>query len=192
MEKSMLYTRTGDRGTTALVGGSRAPKNSPRVSSYGDIDELNSHIGLLQAQVSRLPDAGVEARQLLDIQHILFEIGSYLATPDRPVSEPPLACPGTDAEAIASIEHAIDLLDSQVPPQRTFILPGGSIAAAEAHVARTVCRRAERSILTLADTGARIDPNVLIYINRLSDYLFILARRLNALTSTPDIPWTPK
>lgn len=188
MKKSFLYTRTGDSGTTSLVGGARIAKNSLRVSAYGDVDELNSHLGVVQAYASEIPAASGEARRLLDIESVMFEIGSYLAT--APTAGSTL-CKGTTPEKTEALERAIDTLDSLTPPQNSFILPGGSVAAAHTHVARTVCRRAERSILTLADSGEEVDPAVLTYINRLSDYLFILARYLNHLISVPDIPWRP-
>ncbi|MCM1355448.1 MAG: cob(I)yrinic acid a,c-diamide adenosyltransferase [Staphylococcus sp.] len=188
MKKSLLYTRTGDKGTTALVGGQRIAKNSTRVSAYGTLDELNANIGLVQAHCSELDD--FISATLLDINNTLFNLGAYLATPaatPAPGSPlPTVLAPLPDA--LSRLEHQIDTLDSMVPEQRSFILPGGSIGAAHAHVARTVCRRAERDILTLAD-AEHVDPIVLTYINRLSDYLFILARYINHFTGTPDIPW---
>ena len=189
MKKSPLYTRTGDTGMTSLIGGQRVAKNSPRVSAYGTLDELNAMIGLLS------------------INNTLFNIGAYLATPSPQTDSQPEASAGqapvaesqTDGPAekitatltpvLTELEHQIDLLDSSVPPLRLFVLPGGSIGAAHAHVARTICRRAEREILNLADTGAFVAPIVLTYINRLSDYLFILARYINHFTGTPELTW---
>lgn len=192
MKKSLLYTRTGDAGMTSLIGGKRVAKNSPRVNAYGTIDELNAHIGLVQARCSELDNFVTST--LLGINNTLFNLGAYLATPPAEVTEtsPADAIPAVLKalpDRIAELEHQIDTLDSMVPAQRTFILPGGSIGAAEAHVARTVCRRAEREILNLAATGEHVEPMVLTYINRLSDYLFILARYINHFTGTPDIPW---
>lgn len=192
MKKSLLYTRTGDAGMTSLIGGKRVAKNSPRVNAYGTLDELNAHIGLVQARCSELDNFVTST--LLDINNTLFNLGAYLATPPAEVTEtsPADAIPTVLKalpDRIADLEHQIDTLDSMVPAQRTFILPGGSLGAAEAHVARTVCRRAEREILNLAGTGEHIEPMVLTYINRLSDYLFILARYINHFTGTPDIPW---
>ena len=192
MKKSLLYTRTGDAGMTSLIGGKRVAKNSPRVNAYGTLDELNAHIGLVQSRCSELDNFVTST--LLDINHTLFNLGAYLATPPAEVTETSSA----DAiptvlkalpDSIADLEHQIDTLDSMVPAQRTFILPGGSLGAAEAHVARTVCRRAEREILNLATTGEHIEPIVLTYINRLSDCLFILARYITHFTGAPDIPW---
>ena len=194
MKKSMLYTRTGDRGTTALVGGTRVAKNSPRVSAYGSVDELNAHIGLLHAHVGGVEGAGEDADLLLRVNSLMFNLGAYLATPspmlghDEPVPSD-LKAPTVEEADLEALEHAIDRLDGSVPPQKTFILPGGTIAASVAHVTRTVCRRAERDVLTLADTGAYVHPMVTRYLNRLSDYLFILARSLNHLAGVPDIPW---
>lgn len=205
MKKSPLYTRTGDTGTTSLIGGQRAPKNSPRVEAYGTVDELNALIGLLQSHLSTIAEqptaetladaartlAEETAETLLGINNTLFNIGAALATPDG--SNLPTA--DTDRirlpQAIELLENRIDLLDSQVPPLRSFILPGGNPTAALAHVARTVCRRAERTILTAVDAGATVSPDILTYINRLSDYLFILARHINHTTSTPELPWQP-
>lgn len=194
MKKSMLYTRTGDRGTTALVGGTRVAKNSPRVSAYGSVDELNAHIGLLHAHVCGVTGAGEDAALLMRVNSLMFNLGAYLATPspmlgpDEPVPSD-LKGPSVEEADLEALEHAIDRLDGSVPPQRTFILPGGTIAASVAHVTRTVCRRAERDVLTLADTGAYVHPMVTRYLNRLSDYLFILARSLNHLAGVQDIPW---
>lgn len=188
MKKSLLYTRTGDAGTTSLIGGERVPKNSPRVCAYGTLDELNAMIGLVQAHCTEL-DNFVNAT-LLNINNTLFNIGAYLATP-QPTPAEPADSPIVSAltPAIADLEHQIDLLDSMVPQLRQFVLPGGSIGASHAHVARTVCRRAEREILNLTSTGAYVAPVVLNYINRLSDYLFILARYINHFTGTPELTW---
>lgn len=190
MKKSLLYTRTGDAGMTSLVGGKRVAKNSPRVNAYGTLDELNAHIGLVQAHCAQL-DNFVTAT-LLNINNTLFNLGAYLATPPASGNADDNELPQSlrvIPDRIAELEQQIDTLDGSVPEQRTFILPGGSIGAAHAHVARTVCRRAEREILNLADTGEAVAPIVLTYINRLSDYLFILARYINHFTGTPDIPW---
>lgn len=194
MKKSMLYTRTGDRGTTALVGGTRVAKNSPRVNAYGTVDELNAHIGLVHAHVSSITGAEEDACLLIRINKVMFSLGAYLATPsprvepDAPLPDG-LKAPEIDEAEIEALEQAIDRLDASVPPQRTFILPGGTVAASVTHVARTVCRRAERGVLDLADTGDYVHPLVARYINRLSDYLFILARSLNHLAGVADIPW---
>lgn len=181
MKKSLLYTRTGDSGTTSLVNGTRVAKNSPRVNAYGTIDELNAQIGLLQAQISFLDNFVYDT--LLRINNLLFNIGAYLADGSEG------AVPMLTDDDVTALEHAIDTLDSMVPPLKQFVLPGGSVGASQAHVARTICRRAEREILTLSDTGAVVSELVTTYINRLSDYLFILARYVNHATGTPELTW---
>lgn len=192
---SKIYTRTGDGGQTSLVGGTRVSKTHPRLEAYGTIDELSSHLGLLSALLqqerqrlslpdtersgSRLPDT---ERFLLNIQHTLFVVSTLLATEEDSHYRPaPL-----DKGAIAALEEEIDALQSDVPPLRAFIIPGGCAAAAEAHVCRTVCRRAERRVLSLSEQ-APVSADVVRYINRLSDYLFILARYLNIQSGTPEI-----
>lgn len=179
MKKSMLYTRTGDAGMTSLAGGSRIAKNSARVCAYGDVDELNSHLGLVQAYAASIRGARQEAQRLSDIQQLMFVIGAYLASPDA------LECQGLGSEHTSGLEAAIDSMDASLPPLKSFILPGGSIAASAAHIARTVCRRAERSVLALAAVES-VDPDVTAFLNRLSDYLFILSRKFNALTGIDD------
>lgn len=181
-----IYTKSGDAGQTSLVGGQRVSKCCQRLESYGTIDELNSHIGLLMAETSDEADRAT----LLDIQAALFVVGGYLATDtsQREVRTGNIVTP----EMVAAIEGEIDRLQELLPPLRLFILPGGSRAAAQAHVCRTVCRRAEREILRLADAGADIDPQVTAYVNRLSDYLFVLARKANLDAGIADIVWHRK
>lgn len=184
MEKSKLYTRTGDKGTTSLVGGERIKKNSIRIEAYGTVDEFSSHLGVLLScdNISEKVH-----NQLIIIQHKLFNIGGYLATNSSQDSEPVPAW-GLSEEDCKLIESWIDELDSNTPKANAFVLPGGSMAASYAHVARTVCRRTERRILDLAET-APVDHNVITYFNRLSDYLFILARHLNNKAGVADILW---
>lgn len=179
-----IYTRTGDQGLTSLVGGTRVPKTSPRLEAYGTVDELNSHIGLL---LSYGPDSiPADARATLGrVQHRLFNLGSQLATePESPYQPQGI----TDAD-VAEIETAIDAIDSALPRHNRFILPGGAPAAAQAHVCRTVARRAERRMLQMHQDGCPVDPAALRYINRLSDYLFVLSRQINLHTDTPEIFW---
>ncbi|MDE6378710.1 MAG: cob(I)yrinic acid a,c-diamide adenosyltransferase [Duncaniella sp.] len=183
MKKSLLYTRTGDRGMTSLVGGSRVAKNCVRVNAYGTVDELSAHLGLVRAYVESFAGAADEVDTLACAMKVMFSIGAHLATAGTE------ECQGVDGKDIEALEHAIDRLDSLVEPQRSFILPGGSVPAAQAHVARTVCRRAEREVLTLAATGESVAEVVTGYLNRLSDYLYVLARRLNQLAGVRDIPW---
>ncbi|MBD5375058.1 MAG: cob(I)yrinic acid a,c-diamide adenosyltransferase [Bacteroides sp.] len=184
-KKSNLYTRTGDSGTTSLVGGSRTTKHSPRLEAYGTVDELNSHIGLLISHMPSNRDFAPIAHSLLKVQHRLFDIGAALATPTGPGEEP---ANGVTDSAITELEHEIDRIDSQLPPLNRFVLPGGTIAASQAHVARTVCRRAERRTLSLA-TDTPVAPEILRYLNRLSDYLFAIARFNNVKTSSTEIFW---
>lgn len=181
MKKSPLYTRTGDKGTTSLVNGVRVAKDSPRVCAYGTVDELNSHIGLVQSHTAALDDF-VNAT-LTRVSNLLFNIGSYLANSSED------AVPMLTDDDIAELEQAIDTLDSMVPPLKLFVIPGGSVGASHAHVARTVCRRAEREIYSLISTGATVSDLVTTYINRLSDYLFVLARYINHFTGTPEVIW---
>ena len=181
MKKSIVYTRTGDSGTTSLVGGARVAKDAPRLEAYGTVDELNSHIGLVASQA---PTPEV-ADMLTWIQHRLFDIGGYLACdPDGEFQLPP----GADDQTIVRLEKMIDMLASRLPAINRFVLPGGTEAAARTHVARTVCRRAERRIISL-DGTAPVDPAVIRFMNRLSDFLFVLARFNNIIRDVDEIFW---
>lgn len=183
--KSNLYTRTGDTGTTSLVDGSRASKAHPRVDAYGDIDELSSTLGVV-ASAAECPD---EIREEIGhIQHLMFEVGGYLATPVKEGETPELK--GMDEET-TKLEGWIDSLDERTPKIRSFIIPGGSETASRCHVARTVCRRAERKMILLAE-DSYVDPKVIAYVNRLSDYLFAAARYLNFISGIEDIAWRPR
>lgn len=182
MAKSLIYTRTGDKGTTSLVGGQRVSKADRRIESYGTIDELNSFIGLLMTAI----DDAEDEQFLLFIQHKLFTIGSYLAT-DQSTTELKIESQVTQ-ESIEKIEHEIDRIDEKLPKMKNFVLPGGCHSASLAHVCRTVCRRAERRIYSLAEQAEVEDP-VLIFINRLSDYLFVLARKECLKHNGKEIIW---
>lgn len=182
MKKSIIYTKTGDKGTTSLVGGMRVPKTHVRLEAYGTIDELNSHLGLLETYLTDEADQKIVFR----VQNKLFSVGSYLAT-DQSQTELRMESRIED-EDIELLECAIDTIDNELPPLNAFILPGGNRGAAVCHICRTVCRRAERRILVLAEE-CEIDPHVTAFVNRLSDYLFILARKLNHLTNTDEIFW---
>lgn len=181
MTKSNVYTRTGDRGTTSLVGGTRVAKDSARLEAYGTVDELNSWLGLLEASQY----VGREDKTVIHrMQNRLFDIGSMLATePESHWQPEPL--PST---AVQEIEQAIDRLDSELPAHNRFILPGGCEDAARAHIARCVARRAERRIITLA-ADTPVDPLIIGYINRVSDYLFVLARAINHNFGSEEIFW---
>lgn len=182
MVKSNLYTRTGDTGDTSLVDGSRVRKDSVRLEAYGTLDDLSSKIGVILSS----PDCPEEIKgQLKEIQNRMFDFGSYLATPVAGDATPSA---GNLEPAIARLEGWIDLLDEQTPKVRAFILPGGCPLSAQAHVARTACRTTERRIITLADQ-CYVDPALIRYINRLSDYLFILARYFNFINGIEEIIW---
>ena len=172
MKITKVYTRTGDKGTTSLVGGVRISKTDPRLEAYGTTDELSSHLGLLAAMMARDENTLEEERQLLvRCQNNLFIIGSYLAIDQ---SQTPLydfaRLPNGETTLL---EERIDQLMATLPEKQGFVLPGGTASAAQCHVCRTVCRRVERCIATLAET-ATVGPEIMKYINRLSDYLFIL------------------
>lgn len=180
---SKIYTRTGDNGTTSLVGGKRVSKTDSRLDAYGTVDELNSFIGLM---LSVMDDKAEKAENIRWIQQKLFNIGGCLAT-DTTSFQLPDNCKIL-ASDIERIEHMIDALEDELPEQRSFILPGGTQAASYAHVARTVCRRAERLILYLPDE-AKAPSELLRFINRLSDYLFVLARRINFFAGVNEKIW---
>lgn len=170
MKKSLVYTKTGDKGTTGLVGGMRVPKSHVRLEAYGTIDELNSFLGLLICEIKEEDILKV----LSFIQHKLFTVGSYLATETEAIS-PKAASIITD-DNIALLEKEMDRMDSELPSLRQFVLPGGSEAAARAHICRTIARRGERCIYRVKEDYP-VEDNILKFVNRLSDYFFILARR---------------
>ncbi len=177
-----IYTRTGDAGETSLFGGGRVPKDDPRVDAYGEVDELNAAIGLARAE--GLFDMDELAKELQDQ---LFTVGAVLATPRG--TKAAAAIPQVKPEWATRMEQAIDGFDRELPPLSTFILPGGSKAAAALHLARTVCRRAERKVVALARSG-EVGPEVVVHLNRLSDLLFTMARMANLRAKVPDVPWT--
>lgn len=182
MKKSLVYTRTGDKGTTALVGGTRVPKNHIRLEAYGTVDELNSYIGVL---ISYLNDEK-DTHFLRKIQRFLFTVGSNLAT-DLSIRQLSAASI-IEQKDVERIEQEIDRIDELLPPLTDFVLPGGSRAASLCHVCRTVCRRAERCIITLSEE-AEVSDNLIAYINRLSDYLFVLSRKINLDEGVHEIFW---
>jgi len=182
-----IYTGTGDQGKTSLFSGERISKGNERIDAYGDVDELNSTLGALAAAVPE--DHRAIRNEIERIQSTLFQVGAWLAT--SPESSSSELLTQIQEQEWKALEAAIDRMEKKLPPLRGFILPGGHMAAAWAHVARTVCRRAERKIVVLADAMTETDPlqPVLIYINRLSDYLFVLARYCNFLMGVVDVPW---
>lgn len=179
-----IYTKTGDDGTTGLIGGSRVAKSDPRIDCYGTVDELNAVIGL--AAVASGPEL---LEQLRPIQAELFVIGSHLATPEG--SRHAAALPALAEESIRRLEAQIDAAEAALPPLRTFILPGGSELAARLHLARTVCRRAERAVVGFA-AGHPLQGAIVEYLNRLSDWLFVQARAANQSAGVEDVPWAPQ
>ncbi|MBK8514940.1 MAG: cob(I)yrinic acid a,c-diamide adenosyltransferase [Saprospiraceae bacterium] len=178
-----IYTKTGDTGTTGLYGGKRVLKDDIRIEAYGSVDELNSFIGLLNTTFH-------EATQnyfLTEVQKRLFTIGSNLASdPEKKMITPDI----TDDD-IQTLENAMDTMEQLLEPLKNFILPGGDISVAYAHVCRSICRRAERKIISL-DRQSPVDPKVIIYINRLSDYFFVLSRYIAHRKDIPEIPWIPR
>ena len=194
--KSNVYTRTGDAGQTSLIGGTRVSKTDLRLEAYGTVDELNAQLGLLHtyladptADESVVATRAVDAALLLRVQSDLFSVGASLATDTSKLPPRPTAI--ITPEMVSELEQAIDRIDSQLPPLRLFILPGGGRTAAVAHVCRTVCRRAERRILALAEQ-ADVAPELLAYVNRLSDYLFVLSRKLNVDEKKEEIIWNKR
>lgn len=179
-----VYTRTGDAGTTGLLGGTRLPKNHIRIEAYGSVDELNANIGLLRDQ-----DALARYRaELITIQEDLFVLGSHLASdPEKNKMKLPELRP----DRIEQLEMAMDALDASLPEMRNFVLPGGHPAVSQCHVTRCVCRRAERATIALAQTSFVQDATIR-YLNRLSDYFFVLSRKLTQDLDVEETPWLPE
>lgn len=180
-----IYTRTGDKGETGLLGGARVPKDDARIEAYGTVDELNSHVGML-----RDLSGAAQADALIAIQETLFTIGSHLASSSAEERARFKVPPVTEPE-IERLERAMDAMDRELEPMRSFILPGGHPAASQAHICRTVCRRAERRVVHLAGMTA-VEPELVRYLNRLSDFLFVLARYLGKTHGVADTPWKPR
>lgn len=181
-----IYTKTGDSGNTSLIGGTKVPKDDLRIETYGTVDELNSWIGLVNDQ---LADAEVKTF-LKEIQDRLFTIGSLLATDAS--KDPKMKLPDLHAEDINALEQRIDNMTEQLPPMKSFILPGGHVAVSSVHIARCVCRRAERLAVGLQQHGLFVEGLVIQYLNRLSDYLFTLARYMAQKLGAPEIAWKPR
>jgi cob(I)alamin adenosyltransferase len=179
-----IYTKTGDAGDTGLFGGGRVPKDDPRVEAYGDVDELNAVIGMARS-VELMPRVD---EVLVPVQRDLFAIGALLATPDRDRMAQHLEKARIDDQRIAELEQAIDDAESELEPLRSFILPGGTPKAAALHVARTVCRRAERRVVRLQH-DVELPELTVIYLNRLSDLLFTLARLANRRAGAGEVTW---
>ncbi|MEG1615988.1 MAG: cob(I)yrinic acid a,c-diamide adenosyltransferase [Bacteroidales bacterium] len=182
MKKSLIYTRTGDKGTTSLVGGERVEKTDIRLEAYGTVDELSAFLGVLSTQ---MPDS-VDKSLIFYIQNKLFTVGSYLATDPSFTSFRQESLMSEDS--IVKLESRIDELDGGLPRLNNFVLPGGTLCSAQAHVCRTVCRRAERAILRVSGEY-EVDDKILRFMNRLSDYLFVLSRACNINASVTEVFW---
>jgi len=181
-----IYTKTGDKGKTSLIGGTKVSKAHLRIEAYGTVDELNSYIGLCGDLLTI-----EESNHLLkEIQDRLFTIGSALAC--DPEKEPKMKIPDLKEEDILGLENSIDKMNEELSPMRSFILPGGHPSISHLHVARCICRRAERSCVRLEEESHPIEPIILKYLNRLSDYLFVLARYAGFKLGIEDIPWKPR
>ena len=178
-----IYTKTGDKGGTSLIGGVRVPKNHIRIESYGTVDELNSFIGMVNDMCNNAPIS----EQIREIQDRLFTIGSVLAT--DPGKEIKMKLPDLHDTDVTWLEQRIDEMNEVLPEMRSFILPGGNLAASTCHVARCVCRRAERICVSMQEHNEHIPPLIIQYLNRLSDYLFVLARYIGHINNAPEIAW---
>ena len=212
---SRIYTKTGDKGTTSLIGGTKVPKSHLRIETYGTVDELNSFVGLLgdqlalpqnpaaknpatenpaaenpAAEKSPVPDWSPTRTFLREIQDRLFTVGSSLAC--DPEKEPKLRIPDLKEEDLTALEKSIDEMDSVLPPMKSFVLPGGHVTVSTTHIVRCICRRAERSCVRMQEEGLFVDPLVIRYLNRLSDYFFELSRYIAHQLRVEEIPWRPR
>lgn len=178
-----IYTKTGDKGQTSLIGGTRVPKAHIRIEAYGTVDELNSWMGVIRDSVEDMNTK----RLLIEIQDKLFTIGSHLAS-DPEKSK--MKLPAITDDHVAVLEKEMDAIDAVVPPMKNFVLPGGHLSVSYCHVARCVCRRAERCVISLA-ASAPVEEVIIRYLNRLSDYLFMLSRKLTMDLGAEEIPWKP-
>jgi cob(I)alamin adenosyltransferase len=179
-----IYTKTGDKGQTSLIGGTRLPKHHIRIEAYGTVDELNSHIGLLRDVIEDKTTFDL----LISIQDRLFTIGSHLAADPE---KNKMQLPPIFEEDVVALENAIDKINEQVPEMKSFVLPGGHVHVSYCHIARCVCRRAERAVLRLAE-NEKVEEIHAKYLNRLSDYLFMLSRWITLDKNAEEIPWKPK
>jgi cob(I)alamin adenosyltransferase len=183
-----IYTKKGDTGTTQLIGGTRVPKHHVRIEAYGTVDELNSFIGLLRDQEMD----SQHKKNLIEIQDRLFTIGSSMATdPDKSISKFREKIPVLGEEDVLFLENEMDRMDALLPEMKSFVLPGGHIAVSTCHAARCICRRAERLVTHLSETDT-VNPLIVQYLNRLSDYLFVLSRMLAKELNAPETPWKPR
>ena len=181
-----IYTKTGDEGKTQLIGGTKVPKSHLRIESYGTVDELNAHIGLASDLMTDLHIKNM----LKEVQDRLFTVGSSLACdPDK---EPMLRIPDLKDSDVELLEKEIDKMEAELPPMKSFILPGGHAAVSTLHICRCVCRRTERICVFLQESNMHVEPLVIKYLNRLSDYLFVLSRYVAMHLKAPEVPWRPR
>lgn len=183
IEHMKIYTKKGDDGTTGLLGGTRVPKHHLRIEAYGTVDELNAYLGLLRDLAPH------HAELLLAVQDRLFTLGSHLAVDPEHAGK--MSLPTISEEDVTVLETAMDKMEETLEPMRNFILPGGHVIVSHCHVARTICRRAERCVAALNDHQT-VEPVIMHYLNRLSDYLFVLSRRLTVETGAIEMPWKPR
>ncbi len=181
-----IYTKTGDKGTTSLIGGTKVPKSHLRIEAYGTVDELNSYIGLCK---DLLTDAQGQ-KILLEVQDRLFTIGSSLAC--DPIKEPKMRIPDLIETDVELLEKEMDRMNETIPPMKNFILPGGHTTLSQLHIARCVCRRAERCCVRLELESQEVEEIIIKYLNRLSDYLFVLSRYTGHQLNVEEIPWKPR
>lgn len=191
MKKSKIYTRTGDKGETSLVSGNRIPKSDLRIDLYGELDELNSRVGLCASQLTGELELQQIVNFLFVLQSAIFDLGSNLACEEE--NRHKYKLPQITNEFITDLEQEIDRLDSELTPLKYFILPGGSVTSANLHLCRTNARKVERKMVLFSTTDREPLPqNSLIFVNRLSDYFFVLARYVNKVKSIEEIPWKPR
>lgn len=188
--KTKIYTKTGDKGDTSLYTGQRVPKNDPSIEAIGTVDECNCSIGVAVSLMGNQPLLAPLKDQLETIQHALFDLGAALATPRTRATSTKIDRTRFDHDATLQLEKWMDEMDAELPELHAFILPGGHPCGAVLHLARSMCRRAERLVVPL-NKRADVSDHVLVYLNRLSDYLFILSRYVNLITNTPEIKWQP-
>ena len=181
-----IYTKTGDKGTTSLIGGTKVPKSHLRIEAYGTVDELNSYVGLCKDLITDEQSK----KNLLEVQDRLFTIGSSLAC--DPAKEPKIKIPDLKETDVALLEKEMDRMNETIPPMKNFILPGGHTTLSHLHIARCVCRRAERCCVRLESESEEVEAIIIKYLNRLSDYLFVVSRYTGHQMKVEEIPWRPR
>lgn len=184
--QSKIYTKTGDKGTTSLIGGTKVPKSHLRIEAYGTVDELNSYIGLCKDLITDTHTCNI----LQEVQDRLFTIGSSLAC--DPIKEPRMRLPDLKESDVHLLEKEMDAMSEKIPPMKSFVLPGGHTTVSQLHIARCVCRRAERCCVRLELESLEVSALLIKYMNRLSDYLFILSRFMTYQLNVEEIPWKPR